>query len=285
MNILQRDTAVGPGREVRLRNAYIIKCVGVVKDETSGEVVEVRCTHEPETRSGPPPDGRKVDGIIHWVSVPHSVAGRVRLYDRLFLVSNPLGEKEDFINYLNPKSIETLTSCVWNRAWRVPNLGADSSSSGSAISVSIPWIPLPATLYSTAPQRCGTPGPRLRQSEVIVLLVKSEKGKGLAWSEPDLFLFSQWPGGVISPRSVLQRLPAYAGKTPAKIADTQRRSTQKRGDMVNQSVTKESIIEKTYSSTISLRHPCLDLFSSIQLIDCGVRLYSPYCFFVLQGYK
>jgi len=102
---------LAPGREVRLRNAYIIKCVGVVKDETSGEVVEVRCTHEPETRSGPPPDGRKVDGIIHWVSVPHSVAAEVRLYDRFFLVSNPLGEKEDLINYLNPKSIETLTSC------------------------------------------------------------------------------------------------------------------------------------------------------------------------------
>jgi glutaminyl-tRNA synthetase len=98
-----------PGREVRLRYAYYIKCVNVVKDKKTGEVVEVHCTYDPETRGGLPPDGRKVEGTIHWVSAAHSLPAEVRLYDRLFLLANPSGEK-DFTEYLNPNSLETLTS-------------------------------------------------------------------------------------------------------------------------------------------------------------------------------
>lgn len=103
---------LSPGREVRLRNAYVIKCTGLVKDEKTGEVTEVRCTYDPATKTGPPPDGRKVEGTIHWVSAEHSLTGEVRLYDRLFQVANPMGEKDEaFTKFLNPKSLETLTEC------------------------------------------------------------------------------------------------------------------------------------------------------------------------------
>jgi len=104
---------LAPGREVRLRYGYFIKCEGVVKNPKTGEVVEIHCTYDPETRGGFAPDGRKVDATIHWISAAHSLPAEVRLYDRLFRVANPLGEKEgsDFTVYLNPKSLETLTSC------------------------------------------------------------------------------------------------------------------------------------------------------------------------------
>ncbi len=104
---------LAPGREVRLRYGYFIKCEGVVKNPKTGEGVEIHCTYDPETRGGFAPDGRKVDATIHWVSAAHSLPAEVRLYDRLFRVANPLGEKEgsNFTVYLNPKSLETLTSC------------------------------------------------------------------------------------------------------------------------------------------------------------------------------
>ncbi|OGP73757.1 MAG: glutamine--tRNA ligase [Deltaproteobacteria bacterium RBG_16_49_23] len=102
---------LSPGREVRLRYGYFIKCVGVVKDPKTGQVVEVHCTYDPETRSGFAPDGRKVDATIHWVSAEHSISAEVRLYDRLFQVANPMGEEGDFTKYLNPKSLEILTTC------------------------------------------------------------------------------------------------------------------------------------------------------------------------------
>jgi glutaminyl-tRNA synthetase len=102
---------LGPGREVRLRNAYVIKCESLKKDETTGEVVEVHCTYDPSTRNGPPADGRKVEGVIHWVSAKHAVPAEVRLYDRLFRVPDPAGVADDFTNYLNPASLETLSSC------------------------------------------------------------------------------------------------------------------------------------------------------------------------------
>jgi len=102
---------LAPGREVRLRYAYFIRCTGVVKDEVTGEVVEVHCTYDPETRNGPPRDGRKVEGVIHWVSANHSIPSEVRLYDRLFQVSDPMDAGDDFVKYLNPESLETLTSC------------------------------------------------------------------------------------------------------------------------------------------------------------------------------
>ena len=97
-----------PGQEVRLRYAYIVKCTGFVKDE-EGNIVEIRCTYDPDTRTGGPAAGRKVKGTIHWVSARHSFPAEVRLYDRLFRVPNPTGDtwKEE----LNPESIEVLHDC------------------------------------------------------------------------------------------------------------------------------------------------------------------------------
>ncbi len=104
---------LAPGREVRLRYAYFITCVGVVKDEQTGEVVELHCTYDPATRGGSSPDGRKVRGTLHWVSAAHALEAEVRLYDGLFVKANPLDEKDgsDFKSHLNPNSLETLASC------------------------------------------------------------------------------------------------------------------------------------------------------------------------------
>jgi len=102
---------LGPGREVRLRNSYVIKCVNLVKDEKTGETIEVHCTYDPETRNSPPTDGRKVEGVIHWVSAFHAIPAEVRLYDRLFQIADPAAEGDDFVKYLNPGSLETLVAC------------------------------------------------------------------------------------------------------------------------------------------------------------------------------
>ena len=103
---------LAPGREVRLRYAYFIKCVDVVKNPQSGEVVELRCTYDPETRGGYAPDGRQVKATLHWVSAAHAGSAEVRLYDRLFTKPNPDEDKDaDFLSFVNPNSLETLTSC------------------------------------------------------------------------------------------------------------------------------------------------------------------------------
>ncbi len=103
---------LAPGREVRLKHAYIIKCERVIKDET-GEVIELHCTYDPETKSGCAKAERKVKGTLHWVSAGHSIKAEIRLYDYLFLKSNPddVEEGSDFKANLNPSSLETLTSC------------------------------------------------------------------------------------------------------------------------------------------------------------------------------
>ncbi|MGB9722552.1 MAG: glutamine--tRNA ligase/YqeY domain fusion protein [Chloroflexia bacterium] len=103
---------LAPGREVRLRYAYIIRCVDVVKD-ASGEVVELRCTYDPDTRGGSAPEGRRVKGTLHWVSAGHALEAEVRLYDHLFLKPDPLDVEgdADFIVNLNPRSLEVLTGC------------------------------------------------------------------------------------------------------------------------------------------------------------------------------
>jgi len=103
---------LAPGREVRLRYAYFLKCVDVVKDE-NGQVIELRCTYDPETRGGAAPDGRKVKATIHWVSAEHAIEAEVRLYDRLFLDPNPDKGKggPDFKTFINPNSLEILTGC------------------------------------------------------------------------------------------------------------------------------------------------------------------------------
>jgi glutaminyl-tRNA synthetase len=99
------------GREVRLRYSYFIKCTGVIKDET-GEVVELHCTYDPETKGGNAPDGRKVKATLHWVAVAQAVKAEVRLYDRLFTDADPSGHKEkEFLEFLNPDSLKVLTGC------------------------------------------------------------------------------------------------------------------------------------------------------------------------------
>lgn len=104
---------LSPGSEVRLKHAYFIKCEKVVKDEKTGEIIELHCTYDPASRGGESPDGRKVKGTLHWVSAAHALDAEVRLYDGLFTVPNPGEEKEgvDYKDYLNPDSLEKLTSC------------------------------------------------------------------------------------------------------------------------------------------------------------------------------
>ena len=100
---------LAPGREVRLRYAYFLTCKEVIKDD--GEVVELRCTVDPETKGGSAPDGRKVKSTLHWVSAAHAVDAEVRLYDKLFTVEDPAGQEGDFKEFLNPDSLEVLSSC------------------------------------------------------------------------------------------------------------------------------------------------------------------------------
>jgi len=104
---------LAPGQEVRLRYAYIIKCVGVVKDERTGEVIELRCTYDPETRTGGPQAGRKVKGTIHWVSAAHALDAELRLYEHLFVKADAgeVPEGQDYTVNLNPHSLERLTGC------------------------------------------------------------------------------------------------------------------------------------------------------------------------------
>jgi glutaminyl-tRNA synthetase len=103
---------LAPGREVRLRYGYFIKCTDVVKDD-SGQVVELHCTYDPETRGGYAPDGRKVQGTLHWVSAAHALDAEVNLYDRLFSCIDPNNPEEGktYLDYINPNSLKTLTGC------------------------------------------------------------------------------------------------------------------------------------------------------------------------------
>jgi glutaminyl-tRNA synthetase len=114
---------LAPGREVRLRNSYVIRCDEVIKDPDTGEVIELRCSHDPDTMGANPADGRKVRGTIHWVSAEHALPAEVRLYDRLFSVPDPeadLQEGQDFTVNLNPESL-----VVVENAWVEPALADD----------------------------------------------------------------------------------------------------------------------------------------------------------------
>jgi glutaminyl-tRNA synthetase len=104
---------LAPGREVRLRGAYFITCTGVKKDEVTGEIMELTCTYDADTRGGDAADGRKVKGTLHWVSAEHSVEASINLYDRLFTVPSPEGGEEgvDFLSYFNKSSLSVLTGC------------------------------------------------------------------------------------------------------------------------------------------------------------------------------
>jgi glutaminyl-tRNA synthetase len=114
---------LSPGREVRLKYAYLITCNEVIKDE-NGEVVELRCTYDPETRGGSAPDGRRVRGTLHWVSQPHAIDAEARLYNRLFYKEDPyeVDEGEDFTANLNPDSLEVL-----------PNIKLEPSMAGDPV--------------------------------------------------------------------------------------------------------------------------------------------------------
>jgi glutaminyl-tRNA synthetase len=114
---------LAPGREVRLRNAYVIRYQGMVNAERTREIAELHCTIDPDTRSGPPPDGRKVEGVIHWVSAQHAVPVEVRLYDRLFRIPDPGSITENYIEYLNPDSLETLALCYAESSLREAESG------------------------------------------------------------------------------------------------------------------------------------------------------------------
>jgi len=104
---------LAPGREVRLRYAYFVRCTGVIKDPATGEVTELRCTFDPATRGGDAPDGRKVDATLHWVSAAHAHPAEVRLYDHLFTKPDPdeVEPGKDWLANLNPRSLEILKGC------------------------------------------------------------------------------------------------------------------------------------------------------------------------------
>jgi glutaminyl-tRNA synthetase len=102
---------LAPGREVRLKSAYYITCEEVIKDPLTGEIAELRCTYDPLSRGGMTPDGRRVKGTVHWVSVRHAVAAEVRLYENLFLTEDP-SQGDDFLENLNPDSLEVVTGCM-----------------------------------------------------------------------------------------------------------------------------------------------------------------------------
>jgi len=103
---------LAPGREVRLRYAYFIKCEKVIKDDSSGKIIELHCTYDPETLGGSAPDGRKVKGTIHWVSAVHGIPAEVRLYDRLFTEESPDAGAADFKAFVNPESLVVLEDCL-----------------------------------------------------------------------------------------------------------------------------------------------------------------------------
>jgi glutaminyl-tRNA synthetase len=105
---------LAPGKEVRLRSAYIIKCESVIKNPATNQVLEVHCSYDPATRSGMPDSNRKVKGTLHWVSEKHAIKAEIRLYDRLFTVDNPDNQEEGktYKDYLNPDSLQTKTGLI-----------------------------------------------------------------------------------------------------------------------------------------------------------------------------
>ncbi|MCJ7625459.1 MAG: glutamine--tRNA ligase/YqeY domain fusion protein [Anaerolineaceae bacterium] len=117
---------LAPGREVRLLNAYYITCSDVVKDE-NGEITELRCTYDPETRGGMSSDGRRVKGTLHWVSAEHAIPAEVHLYEHLFTKPNPyeVEEGQDFTSNLNPNSLTILTGCRLEPALRDAKVGSN----------------------------------------------------------------------------------------------------------------------------------------------------------------
>jgi len=124
LNPLPQFYRLAPGREVRLRCAYFIKCVDVEKD-AEGKVVAIHCTYDPQTKGGDAPDGRKVKATLHWVSSRHAVEAEVRLYEKLFTIRNPAGipENENFLDYFNPQSLEVFSPCFLEPSLKSAGVG------------------------------------------------------------------------------------------------------------------------------------------------------------------
>ena len=155
----RRFFRLAPGREVRLRYACYITCTDVVKDE-NGEVVELHCTYDPESKGGSSPTAAGCRATLHWVSAAHAVDAEVRLYNHLFESAEPGGEEDggDFINGLNPESLVTLASCKVEPAWPTRNPAHVSSLKGKATSAWTPWTPRRAAWCSTAQCHSATVG-------------------------------------------------------------------------------------------------------------------------------
>jgi glutaminyl-tRNA synthetase len=143
---------LAPGREVRLRYAYFIKCVDVVKDPESGAVSELHCTYDPNTKGGTAPDGRKVKGTLHWVEATHSLPVEVRLYDRLFATPDPdeVAPGEPFTSNLNPDSKVVLRDSRIEPSIADDPAGSRYQFNARGISAATWWIRFPAHWYSTA---------------------------------------------------------------------------------------------------------------------------------------
>ena len=177
---------LAPGREVRLKDAYYITCVGVTKDERTGEVVELQCTYDPQTKGGRSADGRRVRGTSHWVSAAHALTAEVRLYDHLFLAEDPADDKDsgDFKSNINPDSLVTLRSCQVEPSLADAALAAGTSFSDRVTSALIPLTLLPAHWCSTARCLCG------------ILGLASRKGKDRPNRAGSLVCLGEAPGLV-----------------------------------------------------------------------------------------
>ncbi len=156
---------LGPGREVRLRYGYFITCTDVIKD-ASGNVVELRCTYDPATKGGDAPDGRKVQGTIHWVSAPQALTCELRLYDKLFTVPDP-DDVEEFMDVLNRESLVVVRDAKIEPSVAGDEGGRATSSSERDTSPWTRWTRRRTRSCSIAPSRSAIPGRRSRGSEVI----------------------------------------------------------------------------------------------------------------------
>jgi len=146
---------------VRLRYGYFVTCTGVVKDEKTGEVLEVHCTYDPATRGGDSPDGRRVKSTIHWVSAAHAIDAEARIYDNLFTCENPgeVPEGQDFTANLNPNSLEVVGGCKLEPSLRDAAPGARYQFERLGY-FCVDLDSKPEGWSSTAPPPCATPGPK-----------------------------------------------------------------------------------------------------------------------------
>ncbi len=169
---------LAPGREVRLRYAYLITCKEVIKD-SSGRIVELRCTYDPDTRGGTTPDGRKVKSTIHWVSAAHALPAEVRLYDNLFVKEDPndVEEGHDFTENLNPDSLQVLHHCKIEPSSETRSLALSISLSALVITALIPtlgrsWCSIGPLAFAIRGQRSKSAQRRVREHIFIVQVME-----------------------------------------------------------------------------------------------------------------